>query len=800
MTRLSNWWNKFTSLTETATVVRMFLTFLVLSAIAFVAIILMTILPTATKALNSALEEAHQNQANAVAAELEQYIDDRRLAIIDVASNALVKGAVLGNTPQSPAFLDYISNIKILGEPADYYILNLLGEPFYGQWEHDEIVQPIFFRRILENKLEYHVAFHESEDQPRMYICVPIQYGKSTEGILIGVLNASPQTILQTQATASEQQVSFGEKGGTIVRSFSSPPVSMFRSTAQLVDYPIEVELFTARDTALQRRNEIVTSVMQAAVLGAIIVFAVLFILGRQLILRPYARLTRTQEVISSALEGIATIGTDGAFTFCNEAFLAITSIPEDKVIGQTWLSIAHPGDPIFISKENPGQKLSVAEAQEQVRIAFLEASRQNSPLTLELQLATPDDHEKYAAFTIVAFENSETGAFAGSHIFAKDITDRKRAALRDRMLSSIVEKSSDVVIVCSPSPGHPVIFVNNAFEHKFGYTFDEVFGLTTRQILEGQNTPSEQVDEITLAMDAKRVLRTQIVNQVKSGGTKTVDANFFPIFDDDTNLQYYAVLERDISDEIRLQHERESLISELQASNSELEEFAYRTSHDLRSPLVSSIGLIKLSRQMLDIGDTSDVASSLELVQNSLQKLDALAEDILTLTKTKYDHASLELVDIQMLVQSAVDKFAYLDGADRLETLIDADLDRSVRLEPVRLNLVLENLISNAIKYQDPLEDHPYLKIGARLTAGQITLTVEDNGLGIPEEQHENLFKMFKRFHPKTSFGSGLGLYMIQKSVNVLGGDIEFEPLNKGVRFIVTIPEAHLDIKEATA
>ena len=70
-----------------------------------------------------------------------------------------------------------------------------------------------------------------------------------------------------------------------------------------------------------------------------------------------------------------------------------------------------------------------------------------------------------------------------------------------------------------------------------------------------------------------------------------------------------------------------------------------------------------------------------------------------------------------------------------------------------------------------------------------QIQLTITDNGLGIPEKFRENLFGMFKRFHPKTAFGSGLGLYMVKKSVEKIGGKIHYKDTGNGSAFTVSIP-----------
>lgn len=102
---------------------------------------------------------------------------------------------------------------------------------------------------------------------------------------------------------------------------------------------------------------------------------------------------------------------------------------------------------------------------------------------------------------------------------------------------------------------------------------------------------------------------------------------------------------------------------------------------------------------------------------------------------------------------------------------------------------MILENLISNAIKYQDTKRQTSYIKISTYNDGNSFVLEVEDNGLGIPEEQQDSLFTMFKRFHPRTAFGSGLGLYLMKKSADVLGGKVTFQSLEEGSIFRLNIP-----------
>jgi signal transduction histidine kinase len=226
-----------------------------------------------------------------------------------------------------------------------------------------------------------------------------------------------------------------------------------------------------------------------------------------------------------------------------------------------------------------------------------------------------------------------------------------------------------------------------------------------------------------------------------------------------------------------------------LEKANSELEEFAYRTSHDLRSPIVSSMALASIISRSLEDKDFQKAKKSSALISESLSKLDTLIRDIHDLTQTKYDTRILDDVDVKELVNESIDKFNSLEALDKINFFVLIDPSLKVRTDVNRLRLILESLISNAIKYKSGEVTAPQLTIKAQSKAGLLYLSFEDNGLGIPQEQHKNMFKMFKRFHPKISFGSGLGLYMVKKSCENLGGEISFESTPEGTKFHVNLP-----------
>jgi len=275
----------------------------------------------------------------------------------------------------------------------------------------------------------------------------------------------------------------------------------------------------------------------------------------------------------------------------------------------------------------------------------------------------------------------------------------------------------------------------------------------------------SETIENITFPDGAVRSLHTQKICFENADGQK-----------------FILGLSRDVS-------EREKLISELSQTNAELEEFAYRTSHDLRSPLISSAKLLSMAEGALQDGRADHAEKCVGMARSALQKLEVLIDDILVLTETKNAQEAEIEVALSTIINDAIEKLQYMDGFDQVTVEKDIAYSDTIMVKRGRLALIIENMLSNAIKYRDPEQDDAYVRVSAYVQRGALVLAAEDNGLGIPKENQADLFSMFKRFHPKVSYGSGLGLYMMKKSAAILGGDLVFEQPEKGSIFKLTLP-----------
>lgn len=230
-------------------------------------------------------------------------------------------------------------------------------------------------------------------------------------------------------------------------------------------------------------------------------------------------------------------------------------------------------------------------------------------------------------------------------------------------------------------------------------------------------------------------------------------------------------------------------MVSALSDKTIELEEFVFRSAHDLRSPLVSCISLLNYIEKDVRDGDAENALDNLKEIKTSLSESQTLIADLLALTKLKSSEEPSEPLNVEGLIDSALNKFKHMDNFDRLDIQKDIRFEDELMAKKSRIMLIIDNLISNAVKYQDTREEHSFLKISIFQDADTFVLEVADNGLGIPKEQQDKIFSMFKRFHPKTSFGSGLGLYMMKKSADILKGELSFRDPGKGAAFSLRVP-----------
>ncbi|WP_375580356.1 two-component regulator propeller domain-containing protein [Marivirga tractuosa] len=217
---------------------------------------------------------------------------------------------------------------------------------------------------------------------------------------------------------------------------------------------------------------------------------------------------------------------------------------------------------------------------------------------------------------------------------------------------------------------------------------------------------------------------------------------------------------------------------------NSELDGFVYSASHDLRSPLASLLGLINLSRT-----DPENSFDYLNKMEKSVKRLDDFISEIIDFSSNERKEVVCDEVDFKHITQSIIDELSFLDTDDKVKKEVDIIQKGVFNSDKRRIAVIFRNLISNALKYYDDSKDQPYLKIKVDSNAEKAIILIEDNGIGIAQNEQEEVFKMFYRATERST-GSGLGLYIILETVEKLKGSIKMESEKfVGTKFHIEIP-----------
>ncbi len=206
-----------------------------------------------------------------------------------------------------------------------------------------------------------------------------------------------------------------------------------------------------------------------------------------------------------------------------------------------------------------------------------------------------------------------------------------------------------------------------------------------------------------------------------------------------------------------------------LHSVNQGLDQFVYSISHDLRAPVASALGLVEL---MKDEKDLQEMQEYNLVMERNLRRLDHFIGDILDYSYSNQFEVKKDVIDFEQEIQEAVQQYLYMEGAARVEVAVTVQQDHTFANDRYRLRVILNNIISNAFRYQRPQETNPWIHISCKVSAESALLKIRDNGVGIPSEHIKQIFDMFYRANHAVQ-GSGLGLYIAKEAAIKMGGDI---------------------------
>jgi PAS domain S-box-containing protein len=247
----------------------------------------------------------------------------------------------------------------------------------------------------------------------------------------------------------------------------------------------------------------------------------------------------------------------------------------------------------------------------------------------------------------------------------------------------------------------------------------------------------------------------------------------------------------RDTTDRKELQEILEAQNIELKKTNSELDSFVYSASHELRAPLSSVLGLI----QVIQLEENEpNLVLHLNMMKKSIKRLDDFIKDIIEYSRNKHLEIEVETINFPNLIENSIESLWYLENTSKIKMSIRVNDKIDFVSDSRRISILLNNFISNAIKYHDVSKDSPTICLDIKTTKKEAIIKIKDNGLGMAPEQLDKIFEMFYRISSDI-MGSGIGLFIVKEILSKLNGTIEVASLpGEGSMFTIKLPNESND------
>jgi len=337
--------------------------------------------------------------------------------------------------------------------------------------------------------------------------------------------------------------------------------------------------------------------------------------------------------------------------------------------------------------------------------------------------------------------------------------------------LAAIVDNAVDAIITIDEAG--TIESANRACERLFGYAAAEIVGRNIRVLMPEpyESAHDGYLDRYVRTGDA-RIIGTsgrEVEGRRKDGSIFPIDLSVSAFTVD--GKRHFTGIVRDITVAKQEHEARQRLLARLTESNTELERFAYVASHDMQEPVRMVVNFSQIVVQ--DYGEQIDDRGReyLQVLSDSAHRMLNMIHDLLQYARLSHKGETFGRVDMAAELDRV--KLNLNELINETSAVIDSTPLPVVHGNPVQLQRVLQNLISNAIKYQPP-GHRPHIQVSAHEDGEYWVFDVSDNGLGIDAQYFAQIFEPFRRLHAQDQIkGTGFGLSIVKKIVDLHGGKV---------------------------
>ncbi|WP_291871343.1 PAS domain-containing sensor histidine kinase [Maribacter sp.] len=350
---------------------------------------------------------------------------------------------------------------------------------------------------------------------------------------------------------------------------------------------------------------------------------------------------------------------------------------------------------------------------------------------------------------------------------------------LQRKRLNIIVENSPLGILLTVKGE---LIKSNKTIQEMLGYSEDELMVLQTQDFISLESLKASQ--ELRDEMYAGNIHHFSLNKKYlrKNGTFFSAKTTVNAVHNNKGLLEYEVALIEDITNELELEEEKIQLVKDLESSNKGLQEYAHIVSHDLKSPLRSISALTTwMYEDYKDKLDDNGVFN-LKMMQEKVESMDKLIDGILKYSTIKSDNLDNSSVDVNEVVKEITD-IIYIPDHVRVvavNTLPTIFADRT------KIHQLIQNFLSNAVVHIE--QKNGLVEVGCVERPKYWEFSIKDNGVGIPKEYHEKIFKIFQSIGNKER-STGIGLSIVKKIIDLYEGKVWLESeIGKGTTFFFTL------------
>jgi PAS domain S-box-containing protein len=338
-----------------------------------------------------------------------------------------------------------------------------------------------------------------------------------------------------------------------------------------------------------------------------------------------------------------------------------------------------------------------------------------------------------------------------------------------DLLFRELVENSDDIIVVADHA--YKIRFVSSSVEQIFK---KDPVALLGKDVFDFVNKEK--------AASWKNILKSR-TSKFSSEISVEIDGaiNYFDVF----VTRYSTDLSEGYLLKLHNVTGRKENEKALKQSNAQLDQVIYKTTHDLKAPLMSALGLINIAEMVPD----AEKGTYLKMIHKSLKKLESYIDEMNHFFRNDKLAVQREKIEMLTLLESELENFKNIHNSERIDIRMQVDENCEFYSDKVRIKTIVTNILSNAIKYSDPKKDNSFIQIDVLVNAEVCSIKIEDNGIGIQVEDQPKIFDMFYRATTQTE-GTGLGLFIVRDTVERLNGTIKlFSEYSKGTTFLLHVP-----------